>query len=81
MAVGIDSGPLFDSVIADRVQPLEPGDALVVCTEGVTGAPDPEGREFGREALDEAILATAPQGARVIADMIVERVRWHRRPK
>jgi phosphoserine phosphatase RsbU/P len=78
MAVGIDSGELFDSVIADRVQPLQTGDALVIYTDGVTEAQDPQGREFGREALEEAIVASASGGARAIAETIVERVRRFR---
>lgn len=80
MAVGIDSGELFDSVLADCVQPLQAGDAVVVYTDGVTEAQDPGGREFGREPLEEAILASAPAGAQAIADAIVGRLERFRGP-
>lgn len=74
MAVGIDTGELFDSVLADCVQLMLPGDAVVIYTDGITEAQDPGGREFGREPLEEAILASAPSGAKAIADAIVERL-------
>ncbi|HPA21351.1 MAG TPA: SpoIIE family protein phosphatase [Verrucomicrobiae bacterium] len=80
MAVGIDRGELFDSVLADCVQPLQKGDAVVVYTDGVTEAQDPGGREFGREPLEEAILASARSGAKAIADAIVERLERFRGP-
>ncbi|MCE5244003.1 MAG: GAF domain-containing SpoIIE family protein phosphatase [Syntrophobacteraceae bacterium] len=34
---------------------LEPGDAIVLSTDGVTEAKDPEGNLFGRERLEEAV--------------------------
>lgn len=74
MAVGIDRGELFDSVLADCVQPLRKGDAVVVYTDGVTEAQDPGGREFGKEPLEEAILESATSGAQAIAEAIVGRL-------
>jgi len=80
MAVGIDRGELFDSVLADCVQPLRKGDAVIVYTDGVTEAQDPGGREFGKGPLEEAILASATSGAQAIADAIVGRLERFRGP-
>ncbi len=80
MAVGIDTGELFDTVLADEVQPLQRGDVIVIYTDGVTEAQDPGGREFGREPLEEAILASAPTGAKAVADAILDRLARFRGP-
>jgi sigma-B regulation protein RsbU (phosphoserine phosphatase) len=34
---------------------LGPGDLLVICTDGVTEAPNPQGEEYGEERLAELI--------------------------
>jgi len=36
---------------------LQPGDLLVICTDGVTEAPNPQGEEYGDERLAEVIRA------------------------
>jgi sigma-B regulation protein RsbU (phosphoserine phosphatase) len=42
----------------------EPGDVLMLYTDGVTEANDPHGEEFGRERLAEAVRANRKLGAR-----------------
>lgn len=57
---------------ADRAQ-LQPGDALLLYTDGVTEAQDAEGRLFGDAALARTLAAA---GAQPLAD-IVQAVRAH----
>jgi sigma-B regulation protein RsbU (phosphoserine phosphatase) len=52
-----------DLGLADRALSLEPGDALVLHTDGVGDAEDPEGAMYGSRRL-EAAVASAPGGAR-----------------
>lgn len=54
----------------DRVG-LGPGDAIVLCTDGITEARNATGREFGDEALLEVLLANTGADAHTLADAIV----------
>ncbi len=74
MALGIDSGSVFNRVTGDCRVRLEAGDCLILYTDGVTEALDANGLEFGMGKLTEAIQASAPDGApgilnRVTADL------------
>ncbi len=55
MALGLDPGALFDETLEEAVVTLEPGDLLVLYTDGITETANPEGEEFGRERLAEVL--------------------------
>jgi sigma-B regulation protein RsbU (phosphoserine phosphatase) len=74
MALGIDSGEVFDSVIQDLTIPLQPGDTLLIYTDGVNEAVDPDGQEFGRDQVKTALKAAAPEGVDAVVHNLVERV-------
>ena len=63
MAVGIDSGGVFDRFCNDFAFRLEKGDLLLLYTDGLTEALDPSGFEFGVERLRETLVANAGDGA------------------
>ncbi|HEY8899805.1 MAG TPA: GAF domain-containing SpoIIE family protein phosphatase [Chthoniobacterales bacterium] len=63
MALGIDSGEVFDRVCADLEFKLEPGDFVLLYTDGATEALDAEGDEFGAERLVRALQASATGNA------------------
>ena len=63
MAVGIDSGNVFNRVTGDFSLSLEAGDCLILYTDGVTEALDKNGEEFGMENVIKSIQASAPEGA------------------
>lgn len=74
LAVGIDSGSAFNRVTAGFSLSLEPGDCLVLYTDGITEALNRQGDEFGFERMIQSIRASAPSGAagiiqRVTADV------------
>ncbi|HEX8372674.1 MAG TPA: GAF domain-containing SpoIIE family protein phosphatase [Chthoniobacterales bacterium] len=66
MALGIDSGSVFDRVTADFEFDLETGDCIVLYTDGVTEALDERSLEFGMEKMILAIQASAPEGAAAV---------------
>ena len=63
MAVGIDSGDVFNRVTGDFSLTLGPGDCLILYTDGVTEALDKSGEEFGMDNVIKSIQASAPEGA------------------
>ncbi|MEO7932466.1 MAG: GAF domain-containing SpoIIE family protein phosphatase [Chthoniobacterales bacterium] len=74
MALGIDSGGVFDRVTADFEFDLETGDCIVLYTDGVTEALDDEGLEFGMEKMNLAIQSSAPQGAAAILRRLTDEI-------
>jgi sigma-B regulation protein RsbU (phosphoserine phosphatase) len=55
LALGLDAGPLFDSCLEEARVALEPGDLLVLYTDGITETVNATALEFGRHRL-EAVL-------------------------
>lgn len=63
MALGIDSGDVFDRITGDFSVSLEKDDCLILYTDGVTEALDSKGTEFGLTRMIESIQASAHEGA------------------
>jgi len=63
------SGPLL-SLRDDRVG-LGPGDALVICSEGIAGIRDSEGEPYLEEALPERLLGSVGMPATEVAERIL----------
>jgi Serine phosphatase RsbU, regulator of sigma subunit len=75
MALGIDSGEVFDRVCADFEFPLEPGDCILLYTDGTTEALDSSGAEFGVDRLLQSLQTGADGGAGGIVRRITEDVK------
>jgi sigma-B regulation protein RsbU (phosphoserine phosphatase) len=75
MALGIDSGNVFDRVTADFKVRLDPEDCLILYTDGVTEALDLNGSEFGIGRLIEVIQASAGESAASIVNRVTEAVK------
>ena len=75
MAIGIDSGDVFDRVITDFSVNLEKGDCLILYTDGVTEAMDDKGMEYGLSRMKQSVLAGAPLGAEGILTHLTEDLR------
>ncbi|MEP6709197.1 MAG: GAF domain-containing SpoIIE family protein phosphatase [Verrucomicrobiota bacterium] len=75
MALGIDSGSVFDRITSDFSVPLQRDDCLVLYTDGVTEALDPEGNEFGVERMMESVRASAIDGAPAIITRLTDDLR------
>jgi phosphoserine phosphatase RsbU/P len=63
MALGIDSGEVFDRICGDFEFTLERGDYLLLYTDGATEALDAEGEEFGAERFVRSLKASATGSA------------------
>jgi sigma-B regulation protein RsbU (phosphoserine phosphatase) len=63
MALGIDSGVVFNRVTGDFSLTLETDDCLILYTDGITEALNSEGDEFGMASVIKAIQASASEGA------------------
>jgi len=63
MAVGIDSGGVFDRFCTDFPFQFRQGDLLLLYTDGLTEALDSSGSEFGVEQLTAELVRSARDGA------------------
>ncbi len=64
---------MFDSAsVGDDRVGLGPGDALFICTDGITEARDRRGELFADEGLPEVLLDYAGRPAHVIADAVID---------
>lgn len=63
MALGIDSGEVFNRVCTDFSFDLAKDDCLLLYTDGATEALDDQGLEFGIPQLVQGLQTSAPQGA------------------
>jgi len=75
IAVGIDSGDVFDRVLSDVTIMLAPGDGILLYTDGVTEALDRHDAEFGLARLTQAVQANAPKGAAATVQNIADELR------
>jgi sigma-B regulation protein RsbU (phosphoserine phosphatase) len=75
MALGIDSGGVFNRVTGDFSLTLERDDCLILYTDGVTEALDADGEEFGMQKVIESIQASATQGAAGIITKLTDDLR------
>jgi len=75
MALGIDSGGVFNRVTADFSLSLERDDCLVLYTDGVTEALNSMGDEFGMANVIQSIQASASEGAAGIITRLTDDLR------
>jgi phosphoserine phosphatase RsbU/P len=75
MALGIDSGEVFNRVCGDFRFEMHAGDCLLLYTDGATEALDPGGMEYGLDRLTEALKTSAPHGSAGIIQHIAQEVK------
>jgi sigma-B regulation protein RsbU (phosphoserine phosphatase) len=75
MPVGLVPDELFANAIEDKIEPFDPGDTLVLFTDGVTEAPNEEEKEYSSARLADVVRALHTRPAREINDGILESVR------
>jgi sigma-B regulation protein RsbU (phosphoserine phosphatase) len=74
MPVGMVESELFDLVLEDRTVVTRPGDLFVLYTDGVTEAPNPEGKEFSGARLADAVKTLRIRSAPELISGILENV-------
>jgi sigma-B regulation protein RsbU (phosphoserine phosphatase) len=72
MALGIDSGGVFDRVLQDHSLKLDKGDCLVLYTDGVTEALDAAGSEYGIDNMVQAIRESASNGPTAVLQRLTD---------
>ncbi|MDZ4401345.1 GAF domain-containing SpoIIE family protein phosphatase [Prosthecobacter sp.] len=71
LGVGIDKGAVFERVTKDESFEMQPGDCLLLYTDGVNEAMDPKGIEFGEERVQEQLAKHAPHGPKAVIGGII----------
>jgi sigma-B regulation protein RsbU (phosphoserine phosphatase) len=74
LALGVDSGKVFDRVTKDYEFEMESGDCLLLYTDGVNEAVNDEGDEFGLSTLTATFREAAPLGAQAALDSLMAAV-------
>ncbi len=75
MALGIDSGEVFDRVCGDFEFSLQRGDFLLLYTDGATEALDAEGDEFGAERLVNSLKSAATSSAAQVIRQLTDDIK------
>lgn len=74
MPLGLVDSDVFDAVIADREVGFGVGGTLVLFTDGLTEAPNEDGREFGNARLADTVRANRDQSAAIVNTAIMKAV-------
>jgi sigma-B regulation protein RsbU (phosphoserine phosphatase) len=75
MALGVDSGSVFDRLTRNYTVNLDRNDCLILYTDGVTEALDQNGQEFGMERTIQAVQSAAPDGSPAIVKRLTDDLR------
>ncbi len=66
---------MFENVVyADGAVRMEPGDTLLIYSDGVTETWDPEGDEFGEEKLAALLTRDRALGAEALQDAVLREI-------
>jgi sigma-B regulation protein RsbU (phosphoserine phosphatase) len=74
MALGLVPDEIFHEAVRDHTESFKSGETLVLYTDGLTEAPNDEGKEFSGARLADIARTLAPRPAREINDGILESV-------
>ncbi len=74
MPLGMVPDEIFSAVIADRSEPFGAGDVFVLYTDGITEAPNEEGKEFSGTRLADTVRTLHSRSATELNDGILENV-------
>jgi sigma-B regulation protein RsbU (phosphoserine phosphatase) len=74
MALGMVGGDVFAAALVDHREAFGAGDALVLYTDGITEAPNDEGKEFSGARMADVVRMLHHHPAREINDGILESV-------
>jgi sigma-B regulation protein RsbU (phosphoserine phosphatase) len=76
---GLLLGVMGDASYDEQSTPIGPGDVLVLYTDGLSEATDPDGAQFGEERVYDVLRACRGQSAAGIRESFVSAVRSHTR--
>ena len=80
IAIGLDrEGALFSSQLETQKFTLQPGDILVLYTDGIVEGKDPSGNDFGDDRLHQLITETRELSAQEILNTILQDLQAHQK--
>lgn len=71
LAAGIDEGPVFKRTVKDHRFRMEPGDILLLYTDGIIECEDSRGDEYGLERLSSVLVENSGRSAQELIDAIM----------
>lgn len=74
MGLGILRTPKYQSYVSEKVLKYQPGDVMLLYTDGIVEAKNQEGEEFGYEQLKQALTQTHRLTASEIKEKIIQRL-------
>lgn len=77
VALGVDDGDVFERVTKDFSFTMEPGDCLLLYTDGVNEAENSNGDQFGLERMEKTFKENAPLGVDAVLATIQAEVKAH----
>jgi sigma-B regulation protein RsbU (phosphoserine phosphatase) len=78
IALGFNEGPVFDKTIQETRTVLNPGDTMVIFTDGFPEAMNADNEEFGEERFYQSIARFGQFDARTCIAKLVEEIGNHR---
>lgn len=70
LALGLDSGPVFDRALEEGDIPIGVGDRIVLYTDGALRIQNGEGEEFGEQRFYGAVAAEAPKNSQAFVNFV-----------
>ncbi len=77
LAIGLDSGELFNEMLKEEEIKLGQGDLLALYTDGVTEALDANGEEFGRDRFVTVLTENRKDTVSVITEKVENAIHRH----
>lgn len=74
-STGLVLGPVPDARYSRRAEKMEPGDVLLLYTDGISEARDPKGREFSPVRIRRHVMENRKKSAREIALRLLDTIR------
>ena len=77
LALGLDSGELFNEMLEEEQIDLRKGDLLAFYTDGVTEALDAEEEEFGRDRFVSVLSSNLKEDISAITEKVEDAIHHH----
>ena len=70
LALGLDTGPVFDRALQEGDIPIGVGDRIVLYTDGALKIQNAEGEEFGEQRFYQTVLREAPKNSQAFVNFV-----------